>query len=309
MTNTIIDVWDSISRRFPSIVYVQTVSYCNANCLSCVNDRIKKPRGIMSLDNFKIIADKVKSNNLRIGAMYGFGEPLIDPTLLEKFEYGNSIGVFNPHIGFNTNGTFLTEEKFDRICKYVPNITISIFNTGTEYERLTGGLSWEKNYSNIINFIKFRDTHYPNYPILIGTNEVTDHNVDAVREAFKDYKVTFVSDPMVVWGQKYIVGMIDKLVKHHALCDGHVGTMQVLWNGDCGFCCFDMIGTDEGIGETYYGNILRDSIETLEINFKKKWREPSTLCKRCDYFYLAKHVIANKYKNIEDEAWKVAADE
>ena len=58
---TIRDVWDDKNRKWPTIVYVETTNFCNAHCLSCLNDECMRIRGIMDLETFKKIADKVKS--------------------------------------------------------------------------------------------------------------------------------------------------------------------------------------------------------------------------------------------------------
>jgi len=306
MNNTLLDVWDDPNRSYPSIVYVETTNICNAKCVCCLNDRCVRTRGIMTLEDFKVIADKVKSRGLLIGAMFCFGEPLIDPTLFEKFEYARNINVMPSHVGFNTNVTFLTEEKFHKICRHTPNIILSFFNVGKEYERLTGNLSWEQNYKNATDFIKFRDSNYPGYPILISVNKIAGHNLEAVKEAFKNYNVVYVQDAELRWGGKVITGVVDRMIMfNHWRCDGYKGALQVKWNGNCEFCAYDIIGTEEGTGETLFANILTDSWEDIQAKFKKKWREPNSLCKRCDYFHLCKRVIANNFQYVEDYSWQL----
>jgi len=306
MDNTIQDVWNDSNRHYPSIVYVETVNICNAKCICCLNHRCQRIRGIMTLDDFKIIADKVKAKGLQIGAMFCFGEPLIDPTLFEKFEYAKKIQVMPGHVGFNTNVTFLTEEKYEKICRFTPNIILSFFNVEKEYERLTGGLSWEQNYKKAIDFIKFRDAKYPHYPIFISVNKVEGHNLEAVKNAFKHYNIVYVQDAELRWGGKVITGVVDRMIMFpNWRCDGHKGALQVKWNGNCEFCAYDIIGTEEGVGETFFANILTDSWDDIERKFKDKWKEPNSLCKRCDYFYLCKRVIANNYKYVEDTSWQL----
>jgi len=293
--STIIDVWDNPKRRWPSIVYVETTNHCNAKCLACLNHRCKRIRGIMTLDDFKIIANKVKAHGAMIGAMFCFGEPLLDPTLFEKFAYARSLGLLPAHVGFNTNVSKLTKEKFGKILAHTPNIILSFFNTGKEYERLTG-LSWDESYRNAIDFINYRNAHKPGYPIFIGCNTVEGHNLQKVKNAFAGHNVRFVQDAELRWGGSVITGVIDRMIMFNDWrCDGYKGALQIKWNGDCEFCAYDIIGSPEG-GETKFANILTDSWAEMDAKFRKAWREPRSICRRCDYFYKAKTVMAHGMK-------------
>lgn len=66
----IANAWDDTNLPWPKLVYISTTNVCNANCICCVNDRHKKARGIMSLENFKLMADKIKANGAMIGAFF-----------------------------------------------------------------------------------------------------------------------------------------------------------------------------------------------------------------------------------------------
>jgi len=295
--STIKDVWDNLGRLWPTIVYVETTNFCNAHCLSCLNDQCVRKRGIMSLDTFKIIADKVKERGTRIGAMFCFGEPLIDPTIFKKYAYAKKIGVLTDnHVGLNTNVSLLSPEKYDQILEYTPNIILSFFSTGKEYERLTGGLNWENSYKNAIDFINYRDINKPNYSIFISVNAVKGHDLTSVKEAFKGYKVKFVQDAELRWAGAVITGVIDRMIMFpNWRCDGYKGAVQIKWQGDCEFCAYDIVGTPEG-GETKFGNILTDSWDELDMKFRLAWKKGNSCCRRCDYWHKCKEVMVNNFK-------------
>jgi len=294
---TLRDAWDNPSRHWPLIVYIETTNHCNAYCLSCLNDKCVRKRGIMSLDSFKIIADKIKTKGLKIGAMFCFGEPLMDPTIFKKYAYAKKLNIMDIfHVGLNTNVSLLTSEKYDEILKSTPNIILSFFNIGKEYERLTGGLKWEISYQNAIDFINYRDLHKPDYPIFISVNKVKGHNLSAVKKAFRGCNVKYVQDAELRWAGSVITGVIDRMIMYHDWrCDGHKGALQIKWNGDCEFCAYDIIGTPEG-GETKFGNILTDSWKKLESNFKKAWKKGNSCCLRCDYWHKCRTVIDNNFR-------------
>ena len=294
---TIKDIWDN-NRPWPSIVYIETTNICNAHCLCCLNDRCKKDRGIMTFETFKLICDKIKQRpGLKIGAMFCFGEPLIDNNLFEKYKYARSLGIIvEQNVGLNTNVSLLTKEKFKEIIDNTPNITLSFFNVGSEYERLTGGLNWENSYKNAIEFIKFRDRYKLNYPIYIGCNDVKGNDLSKVKEVFKSYNVMYARDAECRWGGSVMTGVLDRMIMHPSWrCDGYKGALQVKHDGSCEICAYDIVGTIQKKGETYIGNILTDSWETLFSNFIKVFKNNS-LCNRCDYFHHAKEVIKNNFK-------------
>ena len=291
------DVWDELGRKWPTIVYIETTNFCNAFCLSCLNHRCKRKRGIMSLKDFKLIVDKLKERDLKIGAMFCFGEPLIDPTLFKKFEYAKKKNVLvSNHIGLNTNVSLLTKDRYNEILNNTSNIILSFFNTGSEYERLTGGLDWENSYNNAIEFIKYRDKFKPKYPIFISTNKVKGHNLENVKKAFKGYNVVYVQDAELRWGGSVITGVVDRMIMYPKWrCDGYKGALQVKWDGSCEFCAYDIIGSKDG-GETKFGNILEDSWEELEMKFRLAWKDVPSLCERCDYWHKCKIVMKEGFK-------------
>jgi len=252
----------------------------------------------MSLENFKIIADKIKAKGLQIGSMFCFGEPLMDPTLTDKYAYAIAhygIDVLTGCVTLNTNCSHLTPDRYEGLLRWTSMITLSFFNTGREYEELTG-LSWEKSYTNALSFIKYAKSVNPLYQINIGTNPVPGSNLENVKKAFAGLDVNFVSDVYFSWTGSVLAGPLKRLVNlpDHR-CDGHRGALQVMWNGDCLACAFDIAGTPNG-GDTVFGNILTDSWEQLEAAFREKWRAGFSLCRKCDYFHHAKEVIANDGK-------------
>jgi len=301
MTSTLADVWDSMRRPWPSVVYVETVNYCNANCVSCLNDRIVRKRRVMPDDEFRAVADKVKARGLKIGAMFCFGEPLMDRTLEAKFAYANSIGVLAPHVGLNTNVHYLTPERWDGLLAHTPNIILSFFNVGSEFERLTGGLSWDRCYKNAREFIEYRDRKCPGYPIFISVNKIEGHSLENVQKAFAGYRVTYVQDAELrYYGGARIEGVVDRMIMYRDWrCDGFKGALQVKPDLGAEFCAYDIPA-----GQTRFGHFLEDSWGELHDKFRQKWRRGCSLCLRCDYWHLAKRVIANGFQPVDDPSWK-----
>jgi MoaA/NifB/PqqE/SkfB family radical SAM enzyme len=291
--DAIADVWDDPSRDWPSIVYVETTNLCNARCLACTNPMMQRPRRTMTLAEFKAVADKVRAREKRIGAMFCSGEPLLDKGIEEKYRYARATGVLTAgHVGLNTNASALTEDRFDSILANVTNVILSFFNVGAEYERLTGGLSWERSYGNAIKFIEYRDRVKSNYPIFVSVNKVAGHNLEAVKDAFAGRNVNFVQDAELRYeGNTVVDGVLDRMRMYHDWrCDGYRGVVQVKPDLSADFCAYDIVGTPTG-GETRIGHFLDDGWDVLERNFRERWKAGSTLCRRCDYWTGCKRVM------------------
>jgi len=287
MGSPIADAWNRPDRKWPGAVYIETTNRCNANCKACLNDKVLKKRATMDLDTFKQIATKVKARGLRIGAMFCFGEPLLDPSICEKYRFANQLDVLSKnHTGLNTNCSMLTEDRWDDLLFLTPNITLSFFNVGEAFERMTR-LSWRLCYENALGFIRERDEVRPDYEIYIGCNRVSGSGRAEVEAAFAGCNVTFVSDGEVRFGASLEV--LDRMRVHPWWrCDGHKGAMQIKADGSVEYCAYDII---EGI--TRFGNLLEDSWEALEAAFRAAWKAGSSLCRRCDYWYGAEAVIAS----------------
>jgi MoaA/NifB/PqqE/SkfB family radical SAM enzyme len=299
--------WEA--AQYPRLVYVETTNFCNARCRFCLYDRMERPVVRMSLDRFKRLAEKVSERGVKIGAMFCFGEPLADAELFQKIAYGRRIGVLTEYQGLNTNVSLLTRDRWDEILENCSNITLSFANTGARFEELTG-LKWNLCYKNAINFIEYRDRTRPEFQVEIGCNDVTGHDREAVRRAFDGYLVDWARDAEIQWGSKVITGVIDRSIFAHSLgaewtCDGYKGALQVKPNGDCVFCAYDVIRS-----ETRFANIFSDSWDAIEAGFKSLWREPSSLCLRCEFWWNYHQMVAGGWKRgpSVDPSWQRSYD-
>ncbi len=292
--------WVDHASEFPRCADIETTPCCDARCLSCKQQDMTKQRGVMSLESFRVVADILKEHKCHIRGMYTTGNPLMDSTLFEKFAYAKSIGIMMPYVSLNCTTSLLTPELYTKILDYTDNITLSFFAVGKEFERLTGGLSYEACYKNAVDFILFRDKYRPNYRVFIGCNNIAGANLKAVKQAFKKYRVEYAVDAELRWGGKVVTGVIDRAIMYPQFrCDGHFGALKIKWNGNVEACAYDF-GE-----ETLYGNIFTDDWTSLCVKFFKKWVEPFSLCKRCDYYNKYWRVKRNKFRDINYDEWQL----
>ena len=290
--------WKINADYFPRRADIETTPFCDARCKSCLQHTMTKERGVMSLGTFKIVADKLKKHNCLIRGMYTTGNPLLDPTLFEKYAYARKIGVMADYVSLNATTSKLYPVDYDKIFQNTDNITLSFFNTGLAFEELTG-LDWADCYQKALYFIRHRDKYYPDYRIIIGCNPVEGSSLKNVKRAFAPYNVEYAEDAELRWGGKVITGVIDRAVMHPFFrCDGHKGVLLVKWNGNIEACSYDFKE------ETLYANILKDDWETMRRKFFERWTEPFSLCARCDYWHKYWMVKQNHFRDVRFDEWQ-----
>jgi hypothetical protein len=294
------DYWIDHAYEFPRIADVETTNICDAHCLCCNAYKMTKEKGLMTYDKFVEVANILKTHNCKLRGMYTTGNPLLDPTIFEKFAYARKIGIMASHSDLNTTTSLLVSALYKKILDNTDNITLSFFSIGQEFERLTGGLNWKECYSNAINFIKFRDTYRPGYRIFIGCNNVNGNNLLSVKKAFKGYNVEWARDAELRWSGPVITGVIDRVIMYpHFRCDGHFGALKIKWNGNIEACAYDF---NE---ETLFANIFNDDWETICQKFLINWAKPFHLCQRCDYYNKYWMVKKNHFRDVNYNEWQL----
>lgn len=138
-------------KKNPNIV-VEINNTCNLNCIMCETKNSKRPKGVMSVDDFVWILDKViKPKGQKVLVVHTVGEPLMHPHF-DKI--ANEVYKRNIRLLVTTNGLFL--KKHSRIFEKYPGlfagINISVdgasketydkIRIGGEFTSLIENLQW-----------------------------------------------------------------------------------------------------------------------------------------------------------------------
>lgn len=128
-----------------SVVEIEINSNCNMSCSYCPNgydERVEK--GQMSFESFSLIIDQLKSINFEGKVSYHFyNEPLLHKDL-DKFVLYTKKQLKNVVIDLYTNGTMLTQEKFETLIESgVDKFTI------TKHEGISNSYIFDKTYSKL----------------------------------------------------------------------------------------------------------------------------------------------------------------
>ncbi len=302
-----------ISQAAPVNLVLQVTNICNANCIFCGYQYLKRPKTILPMDLFRKAIDEFTSLG---GGDVVFtppvGEPLIDPDFLEKIYYARS----KPNIrvcGFYTNGILINKVGARAIIRSgVEGITISIPGFDAQaYLRIFRTNQWDCVYSGIINLL--RENALTGNKVNISLVLRSDISIRKLLKApaykeLKKYKF-FLEYNMFYdnWGglikQKDLIPRIRlrKIPKKTEPCFLLYGPPLILANGDMTLCgCRDLNGDTELVR----GNIRNKSI--LEM-----WQDPGVdnvrkgfclsrypkICQACSFYNDLSGFRMEKMKN------------
>ena len=137
----------------PTELQVEVTGACNLACRMCLvryRPKLGKTEGAMCFHTFKGLVDELPA--LEKVTLQGLGEPLLAPDLFRMVEYAAGRGI---RIGFNTNGTFLTRDKSERlIFAGLDWLNVSVDGaTATTYESIRDGSDFARVRRNVIDLV------------------------------------------------------------------------------------------------------------------------------------------------------------
>jgi radical SAM protein with 4Fe4S-binding SPASM domain len=146
----------AVSPPLPKELQLEVTGACNLACKMCLvryQPKLGKREGAMCFHVFKEIVDALPE--LEKLTMQGLGEPLLAPDFDEMVEYACAR---IPHVGFNTNGTFLTKERAERFVRAgVDWLHVSLDGATAEtYEAIRDGSNFERVRGNIAALVETR---------------------------------------------------------------------------------------------------------------------------------------------------------
>ena len=128
----------------PLEIQIEVTGACNLACTMCLvryRPKLGRRQGAMCLHTFQAIVDELPQ--LEKITLQGLGEPLLAPDLFEMIEHAARRGI---RMGFNTNGTLLTEARGERLIRAGLHwLHISIDGaTADTYESIRDGSDFDR---------------------------------------------------------------------------------------------------------------------------------------------------------------------
>ncbi len=178
----------------PFRLWVEPSSVCQLRCVMCPNrDLPPAMRGTMSLETFRAVIDECKGFAYDVNLTHR-GEPLLNPHLEEMIAYGVRAG---PKMRLHTNAMTLTRERSrDLIGTGLHLVSFSVDGfTGSAYERIRVGGSWDRVMGNILGFLEEKARARSRHPYVIVQVievpgfEASNHERRRFIESFRDLPV------------------------------------------------------------------------------------------------------------------------
>ncbi|MCM8760950.1 MAG: SPASM domain-containing protein [Candidatus Omnitrophica bacterium] len=227
-----------------SEIRFEVTTNCNYNCTICCRRALMRRLELMSLETFKFLLDRITNETDQYSActFSGFGEPMLDPTLIQKIEYATKRGMKALIL---TNASLLTMEKFRQFNDLgVISIRVSFYgNSPTVYNKIHG-IEDPYAFNNIKNTLTEICRARRNTKILLTYNVEKGVNEDDEKQWIEYWKDK--ADLIEVWrphnwvyGKEYRK-VQDKLVP---TCGRPFkGPLQIQVDGTVNMCCFDFNG-------------------------------------------------------------------
>jgi MoaA/NifB/PqqE/SkfB family radical SAM enzyme len=225
--------------RLPEIVQIESTNICNARCVFCPRDEMKRRQGVMDTDLYRKVVDDCAALGIRHVRLHNYGEPFVDRQLSEKVAYAKLRGI--AEVGVISNGSLIDEQVArDVIEAGLDAINISVDASGREvFERTRVGLKYDKVIANIERLVRIRGELGRTHPKLI-LSFVRQHNSDDER-AFIDHWRK-VADKIHVTDLHNWAGTLNSQSDVRFPCYRQWLTFTVLWDGRVSLCCADFDG-------------------------------------------------------------------
>lgn len=283
---------------YPLNIGIEVTNYCNLNCIMCNNDKIKRPRGIMSAELYKKIIDETAKENPHTRIWLDFyGEALIAGwKVYWMINYAKKRGLTN--VCINTNGTLMNKEYADMLL-----------DAGADFISLDCD-GFSKEVYEAIRINGKRDVFYKNVEYLLAEarrrKSKTIIDVKVIEMEANRHEIKAIVDYWQKRGawvavrrcSEWVLNEQDteKIVSDERIACGHgVGTAVISWDGIVGGCAFDC---DCNMS---VGDINKESLKTvwmrrnenfLRLHFEHRWDELPEICRTC-----------NNWKNIGEERY------
>jgi hypothetical protein len=266
--------------QLPEIVQIESTNICNARCVFCPRDEMKRRQGVMDAGLYRKVVDECAALGIRHVRLHNYGEPFVDRQLTEKVAYAKQRGI--AEVGVISNGS-LIDERVARgvIDAGLDAINISVDASGREvFERTRVGLKYDNVIANIERLVRIRGELGRTHPKLI-LSFVRQDNSDEER-AFIDHWRTF-ADKIHVTDLHNWAGTLNRESDVRYPCYRQWLTFTVLWDGRVSLCCADFDG------RVVLGDMRTSSIrETWESDAYRQVRREHLesggpdICRACD---------------------------
>jgi len=291
----------------PINVHIETTNICNFRCIYCPqsnpDDHFSKlGRGKMSLDDFKIILDKITATwHINEIILTRDGEPLVHPELEDFILYCRSKGV---EVTIGSNGSYFTKERVARLIDNgLTKVKGDFCTDKTQYEELRRNGKWEEVRNGYQNLAEYAIAHEKNFQlVLVDLNTYEMQNANEIKQSLLQmqeifpYPEKYLSiNPAMMhnsFNEASIVLSSSNQIqdKKYNLCHHPWIELVIDYKGNAVGCCRDL-RSEYIIGNVFESYDLKTDIwngkrmKNLRKQLAKKSPESINTCQKCDLPY------------------------
>lgn len=293
-----------LRAKYPKNLMVEVTNACNLKCIMCDNRKMKRKRGFMNLDTYKLVLENAKKIGIEMVGLYTTGESFLHPKILDFIKLAKEMGF--EYVYMTTNGIPLNEEKISKILKYgLDSIKFSIDAVTKEtYEKLRPGGNFDVLYKNVKTLRKMRarkNSKLKIYASFVLTNE-NYQELKKFKEFWKglvDEVIIYVASNQSSHQTKEFDELVPENLKNMIIkseekyCNRLWNRIIVTYDGKFTICPEDFEA------EMLYGDIHKESMEEawnsekmkkFRAMFKTRNFDLSPRCKTCTT-YLTDSVV------------------
>jgi len=274
----------------PHRVMVENTNICNADCVFCPHEKMKRKTGVMAMELFKKIIDECANMGIGYVTIYGFGEPLLDNKFIERVKYAKEVGL--SRVTTNTNAAFLTKDKAKTIIEAgLDEIYIS-FDAATKetYKKIRPNLNFEEVTKNIINLIKEKKKLQSKKPLIYLSfveNGINCHETELYKRKWRKLVNGISFSAVHNWTGEVNFGKVEPTALKDP-CRLLWTDMVVSFDGRIPLCCNDyenkvVLGdiNRQSIGEIWGG----EKLKKIRQKHQKGEFKDIAICSSCQYNY------------------------
>jgi len=276
----------------PRNFILETTNVCNAKCIMCGHNDMKRKQGFMTTGSFIKIVDDAKKCGIKYVTLQGYGEPLLDEHIFERVKYLKDNGI---KVAFNTNASLLDETRTKLLLKSgLDEIFISLDAfSKNKFEKIRYPLIFEKIMNNIEKLLEIRKKKGLSKPFVTLTFVIQDENREEAKNFYHHWKNK--CDFLIISCAKNWAGQVEVKSKSsphiknsHTInynpCDNLWTQLYVQYNGKVALCCEDYEGSvvigdlnKESVSDVWWGKKLK---AYRDAHLSKR-RTLMPLCKQC----------------------------
>lgn len=234
---------DRGDSKFPQMILIDNISYCNLRCSMCPHKTMTRPKGKMDWVLYQKIIDEIAVNNpdARVWVTF-FGEGLMLPDLAPRVRYAKEQGLKD--VVLNSNGTLLNAQTALELIESgldILYVGIDAYRRET-YEKIRVGGNLDQVIEGVLHYQQALETHGRESQKIIVQFVEMDENRAEMEDFIRFWTERSISvklRPKVSWAGKVEAGNLQETLERLP-CVWAMNTISIADDGLVCLCAVDL---------------------------------------------------------------------